>query len=304
MSESSSSPLYGPGLLGAFLATLAWGASGVIAKVLDMDSLAIVVYRFAMASIVFLVWMTARGTRLTAEKMRIAAPAGLALALDVALFFSALKETTVANATVIGALQPVLMLGVARRFLGEQISRAQVVWSLTAVGGVAFLIFGSSGVPGWSLRGDLLSVSALFAWTTYLFLVKTSQSDRLSTTEFTTAVAIYTSILVLPLAIAFGQDLSWPSRNSWLLLALMAFGSGLLAHPLMNWSLHRIPVSIGSAMTLLVPVSATILAALFADEAITLVQVIGITIVLLSLAALTREQSGRNSTEPVKATTT
>ena len=304
MPESSDSSLHVPGLVGALLATFAWGASGVIAKVLDMDSLAIVVYRFSIASIVFLIWMTLRGIRLTPEKMRLAAPAGIALALDVALFFSAVKETTVANATVIGALQPVLMLGVARRFLGEEISRAQVLWSLAAVGGVTFLIFGSSGLPGWSMRGDLLAVSALFAWTAYLFLVKTSQSDRLSTTEFTTAVAIYTAVLVIPLAIVFGQDLSWPSRNSWLLLFLMAFGSGLLAHPLMNWALARIPVSIGSAMTLLVPVSATILASLFADEVISLVQVVGISIVLLSLAMLTREQAARRAAQANRATAT
>lgn len=258
-----------------------------------MDSLAIVVYRFGLASIAFLIYMTSRGIRLTPHKMRLAAPAGIALAIDVALFFSAVKETTVANATVIGALQPVLMLVVARRFLGERVTAAQVFWSLVAVGGVVFLIFGSSGLPGWSMRGDLLAVGALVAWTTYMFLVKTSQTDELSTTEFTSAVAIYTAVLVLPLGFLFGQDMSWPSTNSWLLIALMTFGSGLLAHPLMNWSLARIPVSIGSAMTLLVPVSASVLAWAFVDERITAVQMIGIAITLVSLAALTREQAGR-----------
>lgn len=285
------------GLLGALVAALAWGASGVIAKVLDMDSLAIVVYRFTLASIAFTAYMIPRGIRLNAHKMRLAAPAGIALAIDVALFFSAVKQTTVANATVIGALQPVLMLIVARRFLHERISRSQVFWSLFAVGGVAFLIFGSSGLPEWSLQGDLLAVSALFAWTAYMFLIKTSQTDgELSTVEFTCAVAIYTAVLVTPVALLFGQDLSLPSLNSWLLLALMAFGSGLLAHPLMNWSIARIPVSIGSAMTLLVPVSASLLAWAFADERITGVQTIGIAITIVALAALTREQTTR---EPV-----
>lgn len=290
---NSASGLHPAGLVGAFTAALAWGASSVIAKVLDMDSLAIVVYRFGLASIAFLIYMTSRGIRLTPHKMRLAAPAGIALAIDVALFFSAVKETTVANATVIGALQPVLMLVVARRFLGERVTAAQVFWSLVAVGGVVFLIFGSSGLPGWSMRGDLLAVGALVAWTTYMFLVKTSQTDELSTTEFTSAVAIYTAVLVLPLGFLFGQDMSWPSTNSWLLIALMTFGSGLLAHPLMNWSLARIPVSIGSAMTLLVPVSASVLAWAFVDERITAVQMIGIAITLVSLAALTREQAGR-----------
>jgi len=295
--------LHPAGLLGAFTAALAWGASSVIAKILDMDSLAIVVYRFGLASLTFLIWMASRGIRLDLKKMRLAAPAGIALAIDVALFFSAVKETTVANATVIGALQPVLMLAVARRFLGERISAPQIFWSLVAVGGVVFLIFGSSGLPGWSVQGDLLAVGALIAWTTYMFLVKTSQSDELSTTEFTSAVAIYTAVLCTPLAFVFGQDLSWPSTNSWLLIALMTFGSGLLAHPLMNWSLARIPVSIGSAMTLLVPISASVLAWAFVDERITAVQMIGIAITLVSLAALTREQANRTRVDATAAPT-
>lgn len=293
--ESTTERKSTAGLLGAFLAAMAWGASSVIAKALEMDGLAIVVYRFGLASCVFLVFLTAKGIRLTATKMRLAAPAGIALAVDVALFFSAVKETTVANATVIGALQPVLMLVVARRFLGERITRTQVIWSLVAVGGVVFLIFGSSGLPGWSLTGDLLAVSALFAWTAYMFLVKTSQTDQLSTAEFTAAVAIYTAVLVAPLALLFGQDLSWPTTRSWMLLLLMAFGSGILAHPLMNWSMARIPISIGSAMTLLIPISASLLAWAFVDERITGIQVIGVAITLLSLAALTREHTRRTA---------
>lgn len=275
---------------------MAWGASGVIAKVLDMDALAIVVYRFGLASIVFVLYMATRGLRLTMAKMRLAAPAGIALAVDVALFFSAVKETTVANATVIGALQPILMLLVARRFLGEKITRSQVVWSLVAVAGVVFLILGSSGLPGWSMKGDLLAVGALFAWTTYLFLVKTTQAGNtgLSTTEFTTAVAIFTAVLIIPVGLIFGQDLSWPATNNWLLIALMAFGSGILAHPLMNWSMGRIPVSIGSSMTLVVPLSASLLAWAFADERITGVQLIGIAVTLVALAALIREQRSRS----------
>lgn len=276
---------------GAAMATLAWGASSVIAKALEMDGLAIVAYRFGLASTVFLIYLGATGQMLSVAKMRQTMPAGVALAVDVALFFSAVKLTTVANATVIGALQPVLMLVLARRLLGEAISRVQVFWSLVAVGGAVFLVFGSSGLPGWSLKGDLLAVGALGAWTIYIFLAKTTQTDDdLTAVEFTASVAIYTSILTLPLALLFGQDLSWPSTESWILLTAMAFGSGLFAHLLMNWSLARIPVSVGSAMTLLIPISATLLAWAFVDEELTWVQVIGIAVTLLALGAITREK--------------
>lgn len=278
---------------GAALATLAWGASSVIAKALEMDGLAIVAYRFGLASTVFLLFLSVTGKMLTAAKMRQALPAGVALAVDTALFFSAVKLTTVANATVIGALQPVLMLILARRLLREPISRTQVFWSLVAVGGAAFLVFGSSGLPGWSLKGDLLAVAALFAWTIYLFLAKTSQTDGLTALEFTAAVAIYTTVLTVPLTLAFGQDLSWPTTRSWVLLTVMAFGSGLFAHLLMNWSLARIPVSLGSAMTLLIPISATLLAWAFVNEELSWVQVAGIAVTLVALGAITYDRRER-----------
>lgn len=275
---------------------MAWGASGVIAKGISMGGLAIVAYRFSMAAIVFMIFaaVVRPADRVTMRIMRLCLPAGLALAADTALFFSAVKETTVANATVIGALQPVIMLGVAHRLLNEQISRAQAAWSIVAVAGAVFLVFGSSGLPGWSLFGDALAVGALLFWTLYLYLVKSllTTSD-VTTLQLTTAVAIYTGISLVPVSLLFGQDLSWPSTRNWLLLAVMAFGSGLLAHPLMNWALARIPVTIGSAMMLLVPVSASLLAWAFLDERLRFAQLGGALVVLIALGFLTRIATAR-----------
>lgn len=287
----SSSPV--SGIAGAALATLAWGASGVIAKGIDMGGLAIVAYRFSMAAIVFFVVIAFTRSAPSVRQMIVLLPAGIALAVDTALFFSAVKETTVANATVIGALQPVLMLGVARRFLGERVVRSQIWWSVIAVAGTVFVIFGATGVEGSSLLGDALAVGALFFWTWYLYLIKALRNDHpdITTLQLSAAVALYTGVIMVPVALLFGQDLSWPDTESWLFLALMAFGSGLLAHPLMNWALSRIPVSLGSAMVLLVPISASILAWAFLGERITVLQLAGAAIVLTALGALTRLHS-------------
>jgi len=283
---------------------MAWGASGVIAKGISMGGLAIVAYRFSMAAIVFVAFaaIARPSERLNLQIMRLCMPAGLALAADTALFFSAVKETTVANATVIGALQPVLMLFVAYRLLNEQITRAQALWSLVAVGGAVFLIFGSSGLPGWSLFGDTLAVGALLFWTLYLYLVKKllNESD-ITTLQLTTAVAIYTGLSLIPVALLFGQDLSWPSTRNWLLLGVMAFGSGLLAHPLMNWALARIAVTIGSAMMLLVPVSASLLAWAFLDERLRWAQLAGAIVVLTALGFLTRIATTGSAAESAEA---
>ncbi len=284
---------------------MGWGASGVLAKAIDMPSLAVVVYRFWLSTIVFFAvlafnrWRQS-GSTMTWAKLKIAAPGGIGLALDVAFFFSAVKLTTVANATVVAALQPLLMMYLGTRLLGERVKRIQIAWSMLALVGVALLVFGSSGLPEWSLTGDLLAAGALLAWTAYLFFSKATQG-RLTPMEYTAATGLITAVINTPLALAFGQDLSWPNARSWVLLIAMAFGSGLCAHLLMNWALTRIPVWFGSTMSLLIPAGATAMAWLFLDERVTGVQTIGIALTLLALLAITK---ARESTTTVTTLTT
>ncbi len=291
------------GIAGALLAVLAWGASGVLAKAIDLPSLVVVVYRFWLSSFVFLGYLAVVGmrrgdARLTWRKLWIALPGGLGLAADVAFFFSAVKLTTVANATVVAALQPMLMMYLGSRLLGERVRRAQVMWSVVALGGVSLLVFGSAGLPEWSLRGDLLSVGALFAWTAYLFFSKATEG-RLAPLEYTAATGLITAVVNTPLIFVFGQELSWPDNRSWALLGLMVFGSGMCAHLLMNWSLRRIPVWFGSTvLSMLIPASAAAMAWLFLGEAITIFQAAGIAVTLFALVAITSVANTTKAEQP------
>ena len=47
--------------------------------------------------------------------------------------------------------------------------------------------------------------------------------------------------------------MSWPSLSNWGLIILMAISSGLIGHAMMNWSLVRIPLWVGSTFTLRLP---------------------------------------------------
>lgn len=296
MAVNSGSAGRSIGVLGALSAMIAWGASGVLAKAIDLGGLAVVVYRFWLSTVVFLAYLGVRALRgnggLTLAKIRIAIPGGLGLGLDVAFFFSAVKLTTVANATVVVALQPLVLMYIGSRFLGERVHRTQVLWSVVALGGVALLVFGSSGLPGWSLKGDLLAAGALLAWAAYLFFSKSTQG-AISPLEYTAATGLIAAVINTPLALAFGQDLSWPSMRDWWLLLLMAFGSGLFAHLVMNWSLTRIPVWLGSTMSLLIPAGATAIAWAALGEEVNLVQIGGIALTLLALVAITRSRTGQ-----------
>ena len=173
--------------------------------------------------------------------------------------------------------------------------RLQIVWSFVALVGVGLLVFGSSGLPEWSLSGDLLSAGALLAWTAYLFFSKATDG-RLTPLEYTAATGLITAAVNTPLVFVFGQELSLPTARNWLLLGLMVFGSGMCAHLLMNWSLRRIPVWFGSTvLSMLIPASAAGMAWVFLGEAVTWLQGVGIAVTLAALIAITRAgSSGRD----------
>ena len=228
----------------------------------------------------------ATGRRLSWRTIRLSIPGGLAFGGDIVLFFSALRHTTVANATVVGALQPALVMLVAGRLFGEPVTVGIIGWSLTAIVGVAVVVYGSSGAPVWSVTGDLLAVGALFSWTLY-FIASKQVRRELAPFEYLAAMLIVATVAVAPIALLFGGPLDPGGLHNWAWICLLAIGSGGIGHLLINWAHDHIDLAVMSLLTLAVPVFAVVSAAIFLDEGVTWVQVLGMVIVLGALGIVT-----------------
>lgn len=292
--SSPPSDVRGLGLLGALVAVSAWGASSVVAKEVDMGGLAVATYRFGTYGIVVAALLLARRRRIGWKVMRASMWGGIALGLDVAFFFSAIKLTTVANATVIGALQPVVVAVVANRVFGETIRPRDIALGSVAIAGVAVSVLAAASDAPSDWRGDVLAIGALFAWSAY-FVFARQAKDVITSNEYTIGAALWVALINAPLAPLFGQSLAWPSWESWGWLLLMAFGAGVLGHAVMNWSLQQIPLWLGSTFTLLVPVIASTAAWFWFGEPITVVQVGAIVVVLAALTGVITGQAGIGS---------
>ena len=286
--DAGSSTLVG--LLGAALAVTAWGSASVLVKAVDMGGLAVAVYRFLLHFVAIAAWMSFRGTPFSLGVVRRSAFGGIALALDVAFFFTAVKETSVINATLIGALQPILVGVIAARFFGERIRSRDALWSIVALAGVFAVVVAAADSTVSSVRGDLLAAGALLSWSAYFVASKRSK-HTMTSTEFTAGAALWAGVLNLPLAVAFGQDLSPPTGRDLTLILIITFVAGLFGHNLMNWSLVQIPLWVGSTFTLMIPVAASLIAWAFLGEPLTVSQVLGTTVVLGALAAIVIGQS-------------
>ena len=281
------------GAMAVLFAVTVWGGVAVVAKLVDeIDGVVLGFHRLWIATAVTVAIFMLRGGRLSWRLLRLSGWGGLAFAADIILFFSALKHTTVANATVIGALQPALVLLVAGRMFGERINAAIITWSLIAIGGVVVVMYGSSGTPVWSLKGDLLALGALLAWTGY-FIASKQVRRELNPFEYLTGMVTVATLLVTPLALLSGSRLDPGSPGDWAWIVLLAVGSGGFGHLLINWAHDHVDLSVMSLLTLAVPIVAVISAALFLDEEIVLTQVLGMAVVVVALGVVVR-----NTTAP------
>ena len=278
------------GIAAAAVAVTAWGSSGIIVRFIDMGALALMAYRYVLYAVVMAGVLGMRRTPVTWAGMRHSLWGGLSVGAVTGLFIVAVQHTTIANVTIMAALHVVLVSAASALFLKERMRRRDVALAVLAMGGVAVVALGSAGSENWSLGGDLAAVGALLGWAFYFFATRRAQT-KVSTHEYTVCVAIYVGVLSLPLAALAGQDLSWPSGEEWMWLAVLAFGMGILGHNAMNWSLQHVPLWLASTLSLLTPVVASALAWLVFDEALSVWQMLAMAVVVASLTMIVRDQS-------------
>ena len=263
-----------------------WGAASVLAKSADrVDGLTLAFHRLWVGALAMVVIYTLRGGRLRLRLLWTALPAGLAFAADIGLFFTAVKHTTVANATMISALQPALVLFVAGPLFGERVRPSDVGWTFVALVGVGIVVFGSSTTPSWSAFGDLLAVVCLFAWTAYFVFGKQARA-RLDAVEFVAAMSLVAFAAIAVVALGSGHDLSVPDGGTWAVILALGLGTGGIGHFLINWAHGHAPLVLTSLLTLLIPVVAMAGAAVFLGEEVVALQIVGAVVVLGALAVL------------------
>ncbi len=276
------------GILATGLAVTIWGLASVLVKSVEgIDGPGISFYRLVFGAVLLCAAHLLAGGRITRRMLLVAAPGGLAFGADLVLFFSALRETSVANATVIGALQPILLLPVGARLFGERVTARTAAWSVVAVAGTAVVVLGASGVPEWSLRGDLLATGALLTWTAYFVTSKQARRE-LGALEYFCGLTVVAAAVVCPLVVLGGADLSPARTSDWVAILAVTALSGAVGHVLLNWSHEHVPLQVMSLLTLLVPVVATVGAVVVLDESVTGVQWAGMAVVIASLAVVVR----------------
>jgi drug/metabolite transporter (DMT)-like permease len=239
-----------------------------------------------MGVLVFAAVFVFTGRRLRWATLRTCALGGVIFTADVACSFLAFRLTSVADATIIGALAPVCIMIGAAKWFGERVERRDMVFVGLSLVGVSVVAIGSAGAPSFSGWGELFAVASVFTWTAYWLFSKQARSG-VGALEYMTSVMLVAAILMTIVALVSGEGLEPPpTAMDWVWIWCITLGAGAIGHVLLAWSHRHVEAWLGSLITQCMPVVSSVAAWVLLGETLTPMTIVGGMIVLAATAAI------------------
>ncbi len=288
MRMASMSTSRGAGLSAVVLAMVGFSWGFVIVKAVNMPTQVMAFWRVMIGAVVLGLFALAFRVRWPRVRGALVV-AGIAFGVHQLIFMAAVKETSIAIVTIIAALQPLLVAMVSQRAVGEVVPKRVYGCIVLAVIGVAVVVLANYGDSSRSLFGDILAIINVVVFSVYFLATKRARMDGAPALTLTAGVLTVAAFVVAPAAWWVGYQL--PTHVQWGFLAILALGSGN-GHLLMNWAHSRVPAVLASLASAIVPVLASIWAALIFDEPYTWLHVVGMVLVVGAIEVGRRAASG------------
>lgn len=275
------------------LAVLAWGVGPLMVRGMDVEGTTVALYRMWSGTPVMLVAARAFGAPLDRKVLRAAVVPGVFFGLSMMLGFQAVRTTSIASATLIGALTPAVILLGANRIVGERSDARRVPFAVVAFAGLAMVVLVGGDRNGSTLHGDLLAFGNLACFTVYFLILKKLRNAGLNSWAFLAGVFVVGTLVITPWCVATGDDVGTITMKDVLLLGGMVLGPGLVGHGLISWASRHLPVTTTSLLTLGSPVVSVIGGWLIYDQQLGWGQVVGAVLVIGGLAGTVWDTSTR-----------
>jgi len=233
------------------------GLAPILVRLADTGPAAVGFWRLVFA-LPLLMLMSARARPVTGQGLSKAALlAGVMFALDLVFWHYGIALTSVANATVLANLTPLIVTAIAWVVFRQRPERLFLIAVVVAVAGAWIMAVAKGGAPGRSpLLGDSLSAATSVWYALYMLSVGWARRDQSAT-----AVMLWSSISAIPVvliaSLALGEQFLPASPGGWAacvgLGVMHVTGQGAIA-----WALGRLPTSTASVVVLVQPVVAAL----------------------------------------------
>jgi drug/metabolite transporter (DMT)-like permease len=192
--------------------------------------------------------------------------AGVYLAADVAVWHYSIQMTTVANSTLLANVAPVFVVLAGWILFRTRVTGTYLIGLAAAMTGVFILSRASLSLSQDHFIGDLLGVLTAVFYAAYQMSVERLRK-RFSTVTIMKYAIPASALIMLPVALASGDDLLPVTLAGWGFLIALAAGPQVFGQGLIAWALAHLPVAFASVSLLVQPVTAALVAwALFGEQ--------------------------------------
>jgi drug/metabolite transporter (DMT)-like permease len=288
--DASKSPT--DGKLFVLAGGLIFGTLGVFVEEAKQDALTTVWFRCAFGALALLAWSWFSGTtsqlRLHGSSWRIVLSTGCLMILMWALFFASIARTSIAVATVVFHIQPLLVMTLGAWWLREKVTRLQWSMSLLALFGLVLATGLLDGLKSTHyseryLIGLLMCFGGAFAYAIVTLIAKTNRSIS--------AVTLVTwQCLLGTLLMAW-----WPWLHGWpTQLDSLAWLTGLglihtgLAYVLIYTGMARLSTGNIAAMQFVYPVTAVLVDWAVYGRMLSVAQLVGVVLMAIAIGVVSR----------------
>jgi drug/metabolite transporter (DMT)-like permease len=279
--------------------------ASILIRLADAPPLVISAYRLVLASLIlapFAWWQVRDELRaLPRGTLGLAMVSGVFLAAHFATWITSLDYTSVASSVGLVSTYPAFVAVASYLWLGERASWRTVAGILIAVAGSVVVGYGDLGAGSEPLLGDLLALLGGLAGAGYMLVGRSVRRTASLLAYIFVAYSTGAAVLVMVCLVA-GQPFTGYSRETYLVLLLLALVPQILGHSSFNWALRYLSATFVSVTVLGEPIGATLLAILVLGEVPPPIRMGGVALILAGIYLASQgERSLRRPAESGKA---
>ena len=258
------------------------GLAPILVRLTETGPAAAGFWRFAFAMPLLLLVTARPGAEGTGRPGRWAALAGVFFVLDLSFWHYGIVMTSVANATVLCNLTPVVVTLFGWLAFRDRPGRLFLLALALALGGAFAMAAGADGGQGTNpLLGDLFSLSVAVWYSGYFLAVKAARRTMSASRVMLWSTGIGTPLLLI-VALVLGENILPAGPGGW--MACIALGvMHVVGQGGVAWALGRLPAGITAVTILIQPVVAAGLSWLVFAETMTPIQMLGGAVVLAAV---------------------
>ena len=208
--------------------------------------------------------------------------AGILFGIDLAVWHLSIEYTSIANATVLSNLSPVIVGLFGWLVLKHPVNLKMIIGLMIAFLGIFILFNPCFTANDLSMWGNIYGIVTALIYAVYLLLIIQIRK-KMDTMKIMIAVSISGAVTLWLLSYLLHHSLLITSLNEFTILFCMALLSQVIGQSLITYAFAHLPPVFTASVLLIGPIISMIAAWILFSEALSLLQMVAIAIALLGV---------------------